>query len=120
MAAIQHFSVSAGDDAELYFTIDTDTGITINGAEVLFEVFPQAHGIPDKTDGPIISKSTGASTIAVIESPPNHFLVSLVSTDTVDLLHNYYFEAKVVDVNGNNTTVTKGLMCVTEAQIAPV
>lgn len=120
MAIIDSFSIQAGDNADLLFEIDLEDGITLADSEVYFAVYAQAYGIPDLSGGVVFLKSTIEGNVTVIGSPGNQFTVSIVPADTVDLLHNYYFEAKVVDINGNNSTVTAGIMCVEPTAIAPV
>lgn len=119
MAIRNEFSVQAGDDVNLTFDIDVNAGIGIAGAQVLFNVYAQEYGIP--TGEALIAKDSeiDVETIVVLDSPPT-ITVTLTAAETVDLLHNYYVEVKVIDVNGNNSTVAVGIMCVNMTIIAPV
>ena len=116
MPIIQNFSVPAGDDVDLTFDIDDDTAIVLSGATIFWNAYEQIQGVPDKTK-PVINKSSvSGDGIEIPASPDDIFVVSLVEADTLELLRNYYHEAKIVDANGNHTTVTIGVMTVTETE----
>ena len=115
MSVIQNFSVPAGDDLEVVFTFDTGYAIPEDGAVVNWQVFNQAGGIPDLS-APIISKST-LDDIDFPASPGDTFTVRLNGGDTLDLLGNYYHEAEVIDINDDRTTVTTGIMTVTQTGV---
>ena len=114
MPVIQNFSVAAGDDLEINFVLDADTPIDLDGADIYWNVYEQAYGIPNSDVEPVIAKTPSDITIG---SPADNFTVFLTEEDTEDLLRNYYHEAHVVDVNGNTTTVTIGIMTVTQTEI---
>jgi hypothetical protein len=115
MPIIQNFSVAAGDDLDINFVLDPNSGLDLTGADIYWNVYEQAYGIPDSSTPPVIVKSTPAD--ITIGSPADNFTVTLIETDTENLLRNYYHEAHVVDVNGNTSTVTVGIMTVTQTEI---
>ncbi len=112
MSVIQNFSAPAGDDLEIVFVFDPGYAVAEDGAVVEWKVYDQSVGIPDLSE-PILSKSTSDG-IDFPPSPGTEFTVRLNSADTVDLLGNYYHEAKVTDINGDLSTVTTGIMTVTQ------
>lgn len=116
MSVIQNFSVPAGDDLEVVFTFDAGFAIPEDGAHVTWDVFNQSGGVPDLS-APIISKSTDDD-ISWPASPGDTFTVRLNSSDTILLLGNYYHEAEVVDINDDHTTVTTGIMTVTQTGVS--
>lgn len=117
MPVIQNISVPAGDDIEITFNIDDTTVIDLNGADIKWNVYEQAYGLPD--GAPVIVKATNvADEIDVPGSPADIFIVKLTGEDTKGMLHNYYHEAYVEDVNGNRNTITVGIFTVTPTKIA--
>lgn len=115
MPVIQNISVPAGDDIEITFNIDDDTVISLTSATIRWRVYEQSYGIPD--GDVVIDKSTPAD-IEIPGSPADVFVVSLSGEDTKGMLHNYYHEAYVEDVNGNKNTITVGMFTVTPTKIA--
>ena len=115
MAVIQNISVPAGDDIEVTFDLDDDTDIDLNGADIKWNVYEQMFGSP--YGDPLISKSVELGNITVPGSPSDIFVVEIDGSDTKDLLHNYYHEAYVEDVNGNKNTITVGIMTLKKTMI---
>lgn len=115
MAALQNFSLLAGDDETVTFTVDQTSGIDIRLSGMLIEwkVFLQDNGVVSN-ETPLISK-TLTDGIVIVPSPEG-FVVTIARADTLGLLGNYYHEAKVIDGLGDYTTVTQGIMTVLEAQ----
>lgn len=112
---LQNFSIPAGDTDTVTFEVVPDTGIDIllSGLHVTWKVYDQEHGVVDDDAVAIISRSLGAG-IEIVPSPPG-FVVTIEGSDTLALLGNYYFEAQVIDALEAVTTVTQGIMTVTEA-----
>ena len=50
---------------------------------------------------------------------PEGFIVNIDRADTLNLLGNYYHEARIVDGLGEDITVTYGLMTVNQTLIRP-
>ena len=117
MPVIQNISVPAGDDIEITFDLDDNTVIDLDGATITWNVYEQVYGIPDGT--PVISKSTSdVDEVTIPGSPADIFVVMLTGADTKGMLHNYYHEAYVEDVNGSKNTITTGIFTVTQTKIA--
>lgn len=125
MPAVQDFSVPAADDMDVTFNLDPTDNINLLGARVRWAAFEQAYGQPGVSDfsggfsAPVemILKDSDAGGVSVLESPPDTFVVHLVSADTLGLLANYYHEAQIIDINGNRATVVYGTMTVTQTFI---
>lgn len=121
MPVHQHFSVPAGDDVELVFDIDLNDEITLTDALVLFHVYDQQYGVVD-ADTLLLQRhnDSGNGGVSIPGSPANRVIVTLAKEDTLDLLRNYYFELKVVDADGNNSTVADGIITFLQTAIPPV
>lgn len=117
MPVIQNISLAAGDDVDVTFNIDDDTPVDLASAEVEWGVYAQEYGVPSGVA--LISKTVlSGGGIEVPGSPSDIFVVSVTGADTKTLLHNYYHEAFVRDVNGNKITLTTGVFTVTPTMIA--
>jgi hypothetical protein len=117
MSILQNFSIPSGDVQPVQFQIEDDT-ISLHAAMISVEVFGQTHGVQDGNP-PIITKTNGSpGGITLIESPAS-FTVAFERADTINLLGNYYFEARVVDSLNEFITVTYGIMTVTQTEIRP-
>jgi hypothetical protein len=119
MAILQNFSVPAGDTVPVSFAI-TDPTISLHGAVVVWEAWASLHGLPIPGLPPVISKSSLASPDGIDITPsPEGFIVEIERADTLNLLGNYYHEARVVDSLDEDITVTYGLMTVNQTLIRP-
>lgn len=121
MPVHQHFSVPAGDDVELVFDIDLNDEITLTSALVLFHVYEQQYGVV--ADSAVVlarHSDSGNGGVTIPGSPSNRVIVSLTKEETLNFLRNYYFELKVVDVDGNNSTVADGIITFLQTAIPPV
>ena len=115
MPVIQNVSVPAGDDIDVTFTMDADTPVSLPEADIIWRVYDQQYGVA--MGDPLIEKKL-ASGITVPGSPLECFVVALAGSDTKGMLHNYFHEAYVKDVNDNKITVTVGVFTVTPTKIA--
>jgi hypothetical protein len=109
---VQNFSVPAGDTYEE--TVDLSPfNLMLVDAVAYWRVFSAPFAVPDPTVPPLIEKSSlSGGDVELIESPPA-MIITLVEHDTISLLRNYYREGRVIDANGNVTTVVTGVMTVT-------
>lgn len=118
LVPIQNFSVPADSDQDIYFSVATalpDEGL--GGCTVYWRVYEQEFGCPVHGADPVIEKSSlSGGGIAILPSPPSTFIVSLLHADTLNLLRNYYHEALLVDVFGNQDTIVCGVMSVTQTE----
>lgn len=119
MPVIQNVSVPAGDDIEITFDLDDNTVIDLDQAVIRWNVYETVYGIPVEDTDPVISKSTeSGGGIDIPGSPADIFNVTLLGADTKGMLHNYYHEAFVEDVNGQRSTITVGVFTVSPTKIA--
>lgn len=112
MPIIQNFSIPAGNDADLNFDVGPDDGISLVGSQIYWRVYEQMNGLPVPGTDPIIEKTTDNG-LQVTDPDAQLFTVRINKADTIDRLRNYYHEANIVDVDGNDVTVTMGIMTVT-------
>jgi len=112
MPRIQNFSVPQGDTTVVNFDVDPDEGVNLSGATIIWRVYNQRNGL--KYGDPIISKATDGDGIEITDPDLLKFAVLLNRDDTIDLLRNYFHEAKIYDSQKDGVTVTVGLMTVTE------
>lgn len=109
----QNFSVYAGNDVEITVDIDPDDGITLLGAEIVWKVYEQAHGLPVAGVDAVIEKSNGSGGTITVEDPDTQVLtIPLEPDDTLNLLRNYYHEATVIDPDRGTITIANGIMTV--------
>jgi len=111
-------SVPAGNDVEVKVdvTLDFPQGDPFTGATLIWQVFTQDNGVP--LSSPLMIEKTnlsGGGGIAVQASPLT-VVINLKSSDTADLLGNYYHECLMIDMNGLRTTLFVGLMTVTQTE----
>lgn len=115
---LQNFAVARGDDETVTFNMIKDSGINLAdmGITVVWKVFEQSTGVVADDAVAIITKSVGDG-LEITPSPsPGKFTITIAHADTVELLGNYYHEAKVTDALTAITTVVQGIMTVLEAQ----
>jgi hypothetical protein len=115
----QNFSMVSGDDQEIQFTVaDTDFESptpTLDGATVYWQAFYSKFSTPGDV---VISKSSlSGHGIVIVDDVNRVFVVTLERPDTLGLIGNFYHEAKLVDETGNVTTVTVGIMTLTQAKM---
>lgn len=115
MPVIQNISIPAGDDIELTFDLDNDALVTLNEGTIYWNVYEQSYGIADGV--PVLTCST-ATEILIPASPSDVFIVTLLGSRTKGMLHNYYHEAFIEDMNGQKFTLTTGILTVTPTKIA--
>jgi hypothetical protein len=111
---IQNFSVPAGNDTVVPLKAPADAPLA---GDIYWRVYEEAFGIPDFDTSPaaLIEKSTIDGGVAV-GSPATSFSVQIERGDTVELLRNYYHEATLVDASGNISTLSCGIMTVTDTR----
>jgi hypothetical protein len=116
MPIIQNFAMPAGNAVDLNFDVDPDEGVSMVGSNVFWSAFKQSFGVPQRSD--LVIKKTSDFGIQVTDSALAKFTVSLEEADTVDLdPGNYYHEAVIVDTEGDQVTVTTGIMTITQTVI---
>lgn len=116
---LQNFSIPAGDDVELDFTLTpANSGAEIGpGAQIYFSAFEQTFGVVAEDIPPVIEKVLDHG-IEITDPDTKKFSVTVAGeTDTILLLGNYYYEAQVVDLSGKTVTATQGIMTVTQTEI---
>ena len=108
---IQHFSLSAGDAAEINFDVDPDSGVSLLGATPYWLAYEQDNGVPDIDAGPVLKKVLDNG-LQITDPDLLQFQVILDFDDTKDLLGNYYHEAFVIDADDRHVTTTVGIMTI--------
>lgn len=116
MPIIQNFSIPAGDDVDVNFDVDPDDGASLVGATIYWRVYEQEFGQPIAGADAVLEKVLDDG-IQVTDPDAGQFVVEIAADDTVDMLRNYYHEARIKDVDGNWVTVTTGIMTVTGTEI---
>lgn len=113
---IQNFSVTRNSDNTLPVSVLTTVpNDTLVGCSVVFCLYPQKFAMIT-SDTPVVTKSTSDGSITIPVSPPNamEFDVRLNRADLVPLDYaNYYYEATVTDVVGNQVAVICGICTIT-------
>jgi len=110
---IQNFSIPADNDVELDFTLLPTSGVALGpGTEILFSVYESEFGAPVAGVPAVLSKTLDHG-IQITDPDTKQFTVTVARADTVALLRNYYYEVTVVDVNGDATTTTVGILTIT-------
>jgi hypothetical protein len=111
MALIQNFSITAGDSADLNFTLLPDVNVSLVGAQISWKVYDSEFAVP--VGDPILEKTVGSG-IVVTNPGLLEFTVSIDPLDTSGLqVGNYYYQVVVIDTQGNVTTPTQGIMTIT-------
>jgi len=111
----QNFSIPAGYNEVITFTVDPAVTPTLLDATVLWKVYQQQFAIP--MGPPILEK--GGPDITPIESPLS-FEVQMMTADTINLTpENYYHEATIINAAGEVIGGSWGILCVTETQFVP-
>lgn len=116
MPIIQNFSIPAGDSADINFDVDPDDGASLVGSIIYWRVFEQSHGVPVAGEDPLIEKYTDNG-LQITDPDLGKFTVEIEPDDTIELLRNYYHEARIKDVDDNWVTVTVGIMTVTPTEV---
>jgi hypothetical protein len=117
----QNFSIPADDDAYVSFTVDESVKdiITLVGSTIWWNVFPMQYACPVPGQPAVIAKTTPLD-VQIPESPALTFYVQIFRADTVNLLRNYYHEARVLNHQQQLVTVTVGVMTVLPSEGRPV
>lgn len=113
---IQNFSVPANNDTDVNFDVGPDQGQSLLGTTIYWRAYAQAFGSPLEGMPAVIEKYTDHG-LQITDPDVGKFVVELDSQDTINMLHNYYHEATIVDGNGNIVTVTIGIMTVTPTEL---
>lgn len=104
----QDFTIYAGDAALPVFTVVDSAGTAINLSTVQNILWNASR---DVDSAPVLSKDKiGGGIEFVTDGSNGKFRVILTNADTTPLSAYYMHEAKVVDADGNVTTVTIGRM----------
>ena len=107
---IVNYSVSAGDNAELDFSVETE--IVVDSAEISWALYAQSSGAP--SGDALVEKLLSYGITFEEEDGTTTFTVELEQADTIELaLGNYYYEAIAVDGEGKNRTLAVGLLTLT-------
>lgn len=113
---IQNVSLPADDDAELDFTL-MPSGVTLGpGTDIIMSVYESEFGAPVSGVPAVLSKSLDHG-IQITNPDLKKFAVTIQRSDTVAMLRNYYYEVKVVDVDGSAVTTTVGMFTITGTEI---
>lgn len=116
----QYFSVYANAKTDVFIDIDPDDEIELVGAVIEFKVYAQELGLPVAGSDPVLSKDNRDGGTLVVDDPEEAILrVPLDSSDTKDLLRNYYFECTVIDPERGNIPVAQGIMTVLGTENRP-
>lgn len=115
----QHFSLFVRNNMDLEFDIGPDdTGTNLEFVQELsWKAYSQVLGVPNMSTA-LVTKTKGSGII--IDDPLElKITVRLASADTNGLAGNYYYEIRIVDINGRVTTTTTGLMTVIDPAVVP-
>lgn len=113
---IQNFSLASGDDLTFFVDIGPDgAGGSLDGADLHWRVWPQAHGIPDFSGDPLIEKSIGNG-IVVINESAQQLSITIERQDTLLAPANYYHELHLEDIDSLHATPTVGIMTITRTR----
>ena len=109
MTAInQDFTIFAGDDHAVTFTVTDDTGAPVDistASEITWQCARQPR------DAALLAKSkTGGQITFVTDGRDGAFNVAISHTDTPAFYGFYAHLAVVIDVEGNRSTVAEGRM----------
>lgn len=89
--------------------VDPVTLLDITGAALKWVLAHKASaGSPGKK--PLLSKSTAAGGIVVIDAPNGDVEVTVVGTDTEFLKGEYHMELETTDTSGNKTVQSTGIL----------
>lgn len=115
----QHFSLFVRNNMDLEYDIGPDdTGANLEFVQELsWKAYSQILGVPDMAAA-LVTK-TKDSGIIVNDPLELKITVRLASVDTNGLAGNYYYEIRMVDLNGRVTTTTTGLMTVIDPAVVP-
>lgn len=116
MPTIQNFSIPANDDVDINFDVDPDDGASLVGSTIYWRAYEQEFGLPVSGVDPVLTKVLDDG-IQITDPDAGQFVVTILADDTVDLLRNYYHEARIKDTDGNWVTVTTGIMTVTGTEV---
>ena len=115
----QHFSLFVRNNMDLEYDIGPDdTGTNLEFVQELsWKAYSQVLGVPNMAAA-LVTK-TKDSGIIVDDPLELKITVRLASADTNGLAGNYYYEIRIVDLNGRVTTTTTGLMTVIDPAVVP-
>lgn len=101
----QNFEMFQGDTKKLAVTVADSAGaaVDLTGATVKWRMAPKVAS-PTAT----LSKQTGGAGIDLTDPVAGVFTVNLNSSDTQQLVGEFYHEAEVTDAAANITTVLTG------------
>lgn len=99
----QNFEIDIGDSGDIQITAsDSGKPINLSGATIQWEMRNGGRG-------PLLLSKNTASGVTVTNSAGGVFEIRLSSADTSAIrAGRYYHEAKIIDVTGFVSTVTKG------------
>ncbi len=103
----QSFPVQSGDTLQLPITVTdrNDQGVDLTGASAVFKMArnPSAQPVIDS------SASPATATCEVTDvGPPGVVTVTITDENTEPLVGDYYYECKVTDSFGNESTIARG------------
>ena len=118
----QDFSIPADDDAIVSFFVDESVVdiTTLQGSQIWWNVYPMQFACPVPGAPALITKTTGDASITIPTSPELTFYVEIVRDDTIDMLRNYYHEARILNPQQQLVTVTVGIMTVLPTEGRPI
>lgn len=102
----QSFTIQAGQDVNLNFTVTDRAGATrdISGTSIRFALSRKAWS------NPLLDSSEGTATVTITSGVQGRFTVALSDTNTDNLIGDYYYEVKITDGAGNETIAARGLV----------
>lgn len=117
---IQNFTLTAGDKTVLHVNIDPDTiGVTLVGADIVWKVYEQKWGIPDR-DQEVVSLILDDG-IEITDTDTQTFDMTILKEHTLDLApKNYYHETLVIGPEGDRITVNYGILTIGQTIIGEV
>jgi hypothetical protein len=122
----QNFSLVVGDDTVVHYTFtpSLDQPFDMTQASITWTAYPQVFGVPDKTAAVVTKNNGDGGSIEITDAATYAFTVTVLSTDTIDLAGNYYYEI-VIDASLSNVeanvrlTPIVGLMTVMDSSVQP-
>lgn len=116
MPATENFTILAGDDVQLNFTVEAVEDLSLAGAIVRWYA---ARSVNVQSALADIQKESPSDGIEITDEEARTFSVSILAADTQNLRGRFYHEAEVETSNGKVYTVTTGVMIITPTLIKP-
>ena len=115
---IQNFSLPADDSAVLNVQVNPVEGVTLVGSTIFWRVYEQQFGLPLPGVDPVIVKTTDHG-IEVDDPDLLKFHITVEKADTVNLLRNFYHEARIEYLDGTGVTILYGVLTIGGTEVRP-